>query len=161
MTVHDNASLLESFYKSFQQKDGDGMADCYHADIRFSDPVFVNLEGEQAGGMWRMLCARAADLEVEFSGIEADDEQGKAHWEARYTFSKTGRKVHNRIDARFRFRDGKIIEHLDHFDFWRWSRMALGPIGLLLGWSPIVRNKVRRQSAALLKSYLERQGTQQ
>ncbi len=28
---------------------------------------------------------------VVFSGIEEDEEKGKAHWEAHYTFSQTGR----------------------------------------------------------------------
>ncbi len=41
--------------------------------------------------------------------------RGSARWEAVYPFSETGRIVHNRIRAEFRFRDGKIIEHRDHF----------------------------------------------
>lgn len=152
--MHPNASLIESFYRGFQKQDAAAMGACYHANVRFSDPVFPDLEGERARGMWRMLCARAPDLKIEFDAVEADDERGQAHWEASYTFSKTGRRVHNRIDASFRFKDRLIIEHRDVFDFWRWSRMALGPIGLFLGWSPIVRNKVRRQSAAVLSQFL-------
>jgi hypothetical protein len=58
--------------------------------------------------------------------------------------------VVNEIDASMRFEDGLIIEHRDSFDFWKWSRMALGPSGLLLGWTPMVRNKVRAQSKLML-----------
>ena len=74
--------------------------------------------------------------------------------EATYTFAATGRRVHNVIDAEFRFENGLIIEHTDRFDFWRWSRMALGAPGMLLGWTPIVRNKVRGQARAGLDAFL-------
>src|SRR5262245_28467462 len=126
------------------------MAACYHADVEFSDEVFPLLRGRRAGDMWRMLCSRSQDLELEFRDVRADDESGGAHWDARYTFSRTRRRVWNRIDATFAFRDGKIARHVDRFDFWRWSRQALGPTGLLLGWTPIVKNAVRRQAAAQL-----------
>ena len=52
--------------------------------------------------------------------------------------------------AAFRFEDGLIIDHRDSFDFWKWTRMALGVPGTLLGWSPIVQGKVRKQSKLLL-----------
>lgn len=93
-----------------------------------------------------------------FSETQADDTVGKVHWEATYIFSATGRKVHNRIDASFRFQDGKIIRHHDSFSFWRWSSMALGPVGTLLGWSPLVKNKVRRQAAQNLEKYIQKLG---
>ena len=64
----------------------------------------------------------------------------------------------NRIDASFRFEDGKIIEHTDVFDLWAWSRMALGLPGVLLGWSPIVRNKVRGQAGGQLERFMSKNG---
>lgn len=152
--MHPNAALIQSFYEAFQRCDGATMAAAYHPDASFSDPVFPDLKGPEVGGMWKMLTGRAADLKVEFSGIEADDQGGKAHWEAWYTFSATGRKVHNVIDATFTFRDGRILTHVDVFDFWRWSRQALGTPGLLLGWSPVVKNKVRDQAGRGLKKFL-------
>jgi ketosteroid isomerase-like protein len=144
----DNAAVIASFYDAFGRRDAEAMVACYHPEVRFSDPVFLDLRGPHAGNMWRMLCERAADLEIEASDISADESSGRAHWEARYTFSATGRPVHNRIEARFRFEDGQIIEHRDAFPLWRWTRMALGPAGTLLGWSPLVQNKVRAQAAA-------------
>lgn len=144
--MHPNAQLIETFYRSFQKRDAEAMAACYHKDIVFSDPVFPNLEGERAPSMWRMLCARGKDLQLEFSKVQADDTRGSAHWEAHYTFSGTGRKVHNIIDAEFEFRDGKIVRHKDKFDFWRWSRQAIGPAGVLLGWTPILLNGVRKKA---------------
>ncbi len=107
--------------------------------------------------MWAMLCARGKDLAVEWRDVRADDRAGSAHWEARYTFSATGRPVHNVIDAEFTFRDGRIATHVDRFDFWRWSRMALGMKGALLGWSPLVRNAVRRQARRGLDAWIARE----
>lgn len=152
--MHAHAKLIETFYTAFQQRNGDAMAACYHPEIRFSDPVFPDLQGEQAGAMWRMLTARGKDLTLEFSDVHADDETGRAHWDASYTFSATGRHVDNHIDASFRFRDGKIVEHHDVFDLWAWSRQALGLPGLLLGWSPLVKNKVRATAGAGLEAFM-------
>lgn len=95
-------------------------------------------------------------LTLEVSGIGADDTRGRAHWDARYTFSATGRKVLNRIDAAFEFRDGRIVRHVDRFDFWRWSRQALGLPGLLLGWSAALREKVRARAAKGLADFKAR-----
>lgn len=156
--MHANEELLQRFYSAFQKGDGEIMAACYDPDGHFSDPVFTDLSGKQAGAMWQMLCGRAKDLEVEFSDISADDDSGRAHWEAHYTFTATGRKVHNRIDASFEFRDGKIVEHRDVFDFWAWSRMALGVPGLLLGWTPVIRGKVQRTARRQLDAYMEKHG---
>ena len=83
--------------------------------------------------MWRMLAGRAADLRVESSAFTASDTTGSAHWEAWYTFTATGRPVHNVIDAEFAFAGGGITRHVDRFDLYRWSRQALGARGVLLG----------------------------
>ncbi|HEX8059406.1 MAG TPA: nuclear transport factor 2 family protein, partial [Cyclobacteriaceae bacterium] len=85
-----------------------------------------------------------------------NDQSGSALWEAWYSFSRTGRQVHNIIDAKFEFRDGLIYKHHDHFAFWRWSRQALGTSGTLLGWSPVVRNKVRETARRSLDKFMQR-----
>lgn len=154
--MHPNAQLIERFYRAFQQRDAEAMAACYAPDVVFSDPAFGELRGAEAGDMWRMLCGRAKDLSVRYSDVVADDVRGSARWEADYLFSQTGRTVHNRIEAGFEFRDGLIAVHRDRFDMWRWSRQALGLPGVLLGWSPVVRNKVRRQARAGLEAFRRR-----
>ncbi len=151
--MHPNEELIETFYASFQKLDAEAMLRCYHADIRFSDPVFPNLSASEVRAMWRMLCKQAKNFELTFADIGADDRTGKARWEARYDFSATGRRVHNRIAAEFEFRDGKIIKHTDTFDFWKWSRMALGPAGILLGWTPLLRRKVQKQAGERLARF--------
>ncbi len=156
--VSTHAQLIEQFYTSFAAQDAEGMIACYHPEVHFTDPVFVDLDAQQAAGMWRMLCSRAQDFSLEHSAVNVDGDRGSAHWEARYVFSGTGRRVHNVIDAEFRFADGKIIDHRDHFDFYRWSRQALGPAGIVLGWTPLVRKKVRAQARAGLDAFLADNG---
>ncbi len=154
--MHPNAEAITRFYTAFARRDAEGMAAEYHADVRFSDPVFQDLRGDRARAMWRMLAGRAKDIALEFRDVEADDATGRAHWEARYTFSATGRKVHNVIDARFVFKDGKILEHIDTFDLWRWAGMALGPSGKLLGWAPFVQKGIRKRAIEGLDAFLAR-----
>jgi ketosteroid isomerase-like protein len=154
--MHPNEALLHRFYTAFQTCDTAGMQVCYHPDVVFSDPAFGELRGGDVGAMWTMLCTRAKDLEIAFSGVSADAESGKAHWDARYTFTQTGRRVHNAIDASFRFRDGLIVRHDDRFPFWRWARQALGPAGLVLGWTPLLQAKVRKNARAGLAAYLRK-----
>ena len=150
--MHPHAQLIERFYAAFAKRDWAGMVACYHPEVHFSDQVF-DLHGADAGMMWRMLASNGRDLRIDVSGIEADDRAGRAHWDASYTFSATGRRVFNRIDASFGFRDGLIVRHVDRFNFWAWSRQALGPSGVLLGWSGFLKDKVRAQAARSLEGF--------
>jgi ketosteroid isomerase-like protein len=154
-----NAELIERFYTAFARSDGATMAACYAPGARFSDPVFVDLRDEQPGAMWRMLTGRAKNLEVTLSEHEASDSRGSAHWLADYTFS-TGRRVHNDVRAEFRFERGLIAEHRDSFSFYAWARQALGPVGLALGWTPVLRGKVQRQARQGLDEFLAQAGEQ-
>jgi ketosteroid isomerase-like protein len=150
--AHPNDELIQRFYEAFDRHDGDTMAAAYTDDARFSDPVFPDLRGREPGAMWRMLTGRSKDLRVELAEHEADDTTGSAHWIAHYTYE--GRPVVNDIRATFRFRDGKIAEHDDVFSFPRWARQALGPAGLLLGWTPLLRAAVRKKARQGLDAFL-------
>src|ERR1700744_2096620 len=75
---HPNDELIERFYAAFARRDGDGMAECYAPSARFSDPVFVDLTGEEPGAMWRMLTGRSKDLVVTLRDHEADEAEGRA-----------------------------------------------------------------------------------
>jgi ketosteroid isomerase-like protein len=152
----EHVQLIERFYGAFDEGDGNTMASCYSARVRFSDPVFPDLRGDRAGAMWRMLTASPGLLRIELLEHQADDAQGSAHWRAHYTFSETGRPVVNDVHASFRFEDGLIAEHRDEFSFHRWARQALGLVGLLLGWTPLLRSAVRRKAAARLGEFASR-----
>ncbi|MGH1336347.1 MAG: nuclear transport factor 2 family protein [Aureispira sp.] len=146
-------NTIEKFYTAFQQLDAQSMVACYHDDVEFEDPAFGLLKGEDAKDMWRMLCANAKDFKLEFSAIQQNGETGKAHWEARYIFSRTGRSVHNIIDATFELKDGLIIKHHDQFNLRRWAGQALGFKGSLLGGTKFFQNKLQAQTNGLLTKY--------
>ena len=151
--MHPHETLVREFYAAFARKDAEGMARCYHPEVFFSDTVFPSLRGPEAGDMWRMLLARATDLEVTLDEAWGNSQGGQAKWTARYTFSKTGRKVVNRISALFAFRDGLIVRHHDSFPFWPWAAQALGPAGKVLGWFPPLKWKVRKEAARGLEKF--------
>ncbi|MEZ5462294.1 nuclear transport factor 2 family protein [Dokdonella sp.] len=153
MTAADNQATLERFHAAFASRDGQVMSDCYHEQARFTDPVF-SLTGPEIGAMWRMLCSRGKDLRIESSNLCATATEGSADWQAWYTFSTTGRSVHNIVASEYRFENGKILVQADRFDFWRWSRQALGPAGALLGWSPLLRNKARATARKALDQFI-------
>jgi hypothetical protein len=154
VTDRSNEALLDEFYGAFARRDGAAMARCYAPGAAFSDPVFVGLRGEAVGGMWRMLTSQADDLAIEVLSRQADDVAGSGHWVARYTFTQTGRAVVNRVRSKFHFAGGLIIDQVDDFDFYRWSRQALGWKGQLLGWTPMLQGSVQRRARSGLGRFL-------
>lgn len=157
MTTRDNAALVERFYEAFAKRDHTVMATCYAPTAHFSDPVFTSLDGERIGAMWRMLCLRGKDLRVECGPISCASDRCTTTWHAWYTFSGTGPMVHNIVDASFAIANGRIVQHTDTFDLYRWARQALGIKGVLLGWSPLVQNAIRRQGAQGLDKFVARE----
>ena len=109
--------------------------------------ALVREHGDRARGLVLRL------LKMGGPDIDADDATGRAHWVATYTFAATGRRVVNRVDATFVFRDGLIREHRDRFDLHRWMRQALGWKGLLLGWLPAAQASVRTQARRALEAW--------
>lgn len=158
--MHPNQATLHQFYTAFAALEPDSMAQCYAGDVEFADEVFTLHGSTEVMGMWRMVCDAVRskgreDWKLVVSDVTADASSGTAHWDASYRFSATGRMVQNRIDASFRFDpEGKIVQQRDCFDFWSWSRQALGAPGVLLGWTPFLRAKVRQQAGAGLRKYL-------
>lgn len=153
--MNSNEQLIHHFYTCFKNKDFKGMQDCYADDATFSDAVFKNLNTKQVKAMWQMLIVKGKDLRLEFKDISAADNSAKAHWDAFYTFSATGKKVVNRIDASFEIRDGKIVKHYDNFSFYAWARQALGVTGVLLGWTSFLNKKVSAQAMKNLENFMK------
>lgn len=152
MSAEANRETIERFYAAFGECNGAAMTACYTPDARFRDPAFGDLHGADVGAMWRMLTSRATDLKIELHEHDADGETGAAHWVARYTFS-TGRAVVNDIQAKFRFADGLIADHVDDFDFRNWAKQALGPSGHLVALLPPLRRKARAQALDQLERF--------
>lgn len=149
----DNQALINKFYDSFAALDAEGMTGCYHKDIVFQDPAFGILEGERAANMWRMLCSSQKKMGNNFKVSYSILSENSAHWEAFYTFSKTGRKVHNRIDAHFQFKEGLIVKHTDSFNLRKWAKQALGFKGALIGGTSFFKNQLQRQTNHLLDKF--------
>ena len=104
--MHPNAQTLQRFYTAFSQLDHATMAVCYAPNATFDDEAFSLKGRDEVGGMWRMLCTASQKPEARphwklaFSGIEADAQGGRAHWEADYLFGATKRTVLNVKDQR-------------------------------------------------------------
>ena len=154
--MNSNIQLVEKFYTAFQQLDSTAMNSCYSDDIVFFDPVFGLLRGPEATSMWEMLCKNANNFSLTYGNIIAlDEEYCTCDWIARYTFSKTGRQVINKVKANMRFAEGKIIEHSDGFSVHQWSRQAFGITGVLLGWNSIFQNKIKNTAKKNLLRFME------
>lgn len=155
--MNPNEDLITKFYTAFSNSDLETMVQCYHTDIEFKDPAFGILKGDEVPAMWELLILKGkGQIKIEFSGVNANAEKGTVKWIASYNFSKTNRKVINKIDTNFEFKDGLIIRHTDSFDIWRWSQQALGLPGYLLGWTPFLQKKIQRESTCLLKKFSEK-----
>jgi hypothetical protein len=148
---------IERFYKAFAELDSKTMAACYAQDASFEDPVFQLRGRTHVGGMWAMLCAAVKKSGRNDWKLEVRDiTDHSAHWEPTYRFSATGHLVRNVIDAEFDFdSQGLIRRHRDRFDFWRWSRQALGVTGWLFGWTGWLKRKVQRTATRNLAKHIQ------
>lgn len=61
-------------------------------------------------------------------------------------------------NAEFEFKDGKIINHIDKFDLYRWSKQALGFNGFLFGWTILFKKKLNAQTNKLLSDFEQNYG---
>jgi len=147
------AAVVDRFYEAFARGDAQDMAACYHRSATFEDPAFGPLDREATCAMWAMLLARSTDLAVTHRVPSEAGLVVRAHWEARYTFARTGRFVHNRIEATFTLEEGLIRTHRDRFSFWTWARQAFGLPGLLLGWTPWFQGRVRSEALRVLATW--------
>lgn len=150
----ENHELIKAFYQAFQNRDFQTMQNCYSDHAVFNDEVFVDLDAKHVRAMWEMFCVQGRNLQIEFSDILADEQKGSASWKANYTFSKTGQNVTNHIQANFCFSNGKIVKHTDRFNFYNWTKQALGITGFLLGWTSFLKNKVRKEGLNSLTNYM-------
>ena len=149
-------SVARNFYTAFQQKDAKGMIENYHQDLQFEDPAFGKLSYHETCAMWQMLCAGATDLTIEYAIMKSEDQYIETRWVAEYSFSKTKRFVRNDILAQMKFKDGKIIQHTDIFDLYKWAKQALGLQGWLLGGTALFRKKMHEQTKRQLANYMEK-----
>lgn len=155
--MHPNTEIINQFYTAFANGDAVLMNECYHEDVQFEDPAFGQLKGQRAFKMWEMLLSNpGTELQISFDQVRANESHGSARWVATYKFGKKKRPVINEIQAKFEFRDGKIIQHQDHFNLWKWSKQALGLTGFLLGWSGFWKRKIQKTTQVRLNHYISK-----
>lgn len=153
----DKSSVIDQFYNAFAQQDASTMNSLYHEDVVFKDPAFGELTGDEAKAMWTMLLQRAqGNLHVTHQNVQVDGDHGSAQWIANYAYGPKKRAVENHVTANFVFKDGKIWRHTDEFDVWKWSRMALGLPGTLLGWTPFLKSKIQKGARAQLTKWMKK-----
>ena len=155
--MQTNADIISKFYTSCQKLVYTTMISCYSDDVVFSDPAFGLLRGDEVKYMWEMLCTNAKDFSLTFSNIQLlDEEYATCNWVASYTFSKTGKKVVNRIKTFMKLKDGKIIEHSDAFRLSTWAAQALGLKGQLFGWMGWMKRKIQQNARKSLIQFIEK-----
>jgi len=151
-----NDAVVRRFYDAFARGDAVAMNACYAPDIEFSDPVFGELRGDLARAMWTMLCGGLRDFSLTYEVLESVGETVRGRAIATYLYSATGRNVRNEITGTFVCRDGAIVRQDDVFDLWKWSAQALGPAGMLLGWTPMMKKKIRTMATGRLEKFINR-----
>ena len=146
--------LVTAFYEAMKVRDYTAMASLYAVNAVFTDSVFPSLSGFEAGKMWEMLLRGAKDMELDYKILDHGKDKARVRWVARYTFSKTGRKVRNEVISTFELLDGKILTQRDRFHFRKWARQALGFFPWLLGFTGVTQKKVQETAERGLNDFI-------
>lgn len=154
-----DSETVYHLYECLQERNVEGMLSCYHPKVKFSDPVFGDLEGERVFYMWRMLMSRIdPDSKIEITSVYALNSRATCKWTADYVFGKSKRKIHNEIKSDFKFKDNRIIEQTDFFNLWKWTKQAIGLGGHLFGWTYSMHKMIVKQNKEYLDYYIEKHG---
>lgn len=150
----DSEELAHRFYSAFQKKDFETMNKCYDEKAQFTDPAFGDLNAKQTKAMWHMLCTRAFDLEINYRILQSKPDFVKVEWIAEYTYTTYQTQVRNVVTSNIKLENGLIVDQKDSFNFWKWSRQALGFTGLYLGWTPMLKSTVRKSVHKTLDKFI-------
>lgn len=158
-------ALLRQFYAHFERGEAAACIALLHPQARFTDHLIQARQGAELRALLGMLChtrpgvpldRRFAVSRVELTGPTT----ATVHWTADYTFAPTGRRLHNVITTPFEFEgpapEARIVAYEDQFDLPLWHRQAFGPIGVLLGHTPLLTALVRRAIDGRLRRYRAR-----
>ena len=145
--MHSHTEVLTRLFTALDRHDHEAMAACYAENARFRDIAFKLQGRTRIHAMWHMICD--GDIKTTFKIDEVDDRTGFVTVVDDYTFRAKGRKVHNVIQSRFRFKDGSIVEQQDSCDSRQWASMAIGGVGgFLAGRIPRLRRRGSDSSSA-------------
>lgn len=160
-----NKEIVEGFLGSYQKHDFPAMHNTLHPDVTFSDFAF-DISGREVQAMWHWFCVpygpRKEPVEVpEFELLKSDNESVLAKYRVRYLYGEKQRPVDYFIDARFKFRNDKIVEQRDTFSNiseYEFAKMAFGFPLALLAPTPILRASVRKKAGEKLRQFMDANG---
>jgi len=151
------ADVLNTFLRALAQRDVEAMIRCYTTTATYHSPIFPQVEGDTLTATWQWFCAKAPDLTMVVDEQAFEANTARVQWTATYTFPKTGRPVVQVTDSIFVFEGPQLCRHEDRFDLHRWSHMALGPLGRVLGGRRWLQRSLQRAAAERVARFQERQ----
>lgn len=127
--AHGALATADAFYAAFAARDSATMSSLYAPNVRFHDPLFGNLHGNQVMAMWNAISPAANPYHVKPSAASNPKDLGggryQVHvtWEANYGIY--GRAIHNHSETTLVIENGKIVEQRDAWDLHAWAAQAL------------------------------------
>lgn len=142
----NSKEIAIKFYDAFSVANIDVLKQLYDKKLIFNDNIFVNLDYNETISMWSSLLVGNKNMSIKYEIKKYSEKYVEVEWIADYLFTSTNRNVKNIILAKMEIDQGKIINHTDNFDFYKWSQMAFGITGVLIGWTSFFKNKVRTEA---------------
>ena len=142
----NSKEIAIKFYDAFSVANIDVLKQLYDKKLIFNDNIFVNLDYNETISMWSSLLVGNKNMSIKYEIKKYSEKYVEVEWIADYLFTSTNRNVKNIILAKMEIDQGKIINHTDNFDFYKWSQMAFGITGVLIGWTSFFKNKVRTET---------------
>ncbi|MFA5899664.1 MAG: nuclear transport factor 2 family protein [Hyphomicrobium sp.] len=134
--------VTEGLFLALRRRDATGVAACYDQDAVFSSPIIGDVRGADVEALWRAIFAATCDSTLSFTIVDLGLTSARVEGIAKYSLLASGRSVTSRFNSALHIRDLRVMQHDDNFDAWAWASMALGPTGLLLGWSKAWRRRM-------------------
>jgi hypothetical protein len=146
--------IISKLYTAMANGETLTIEECYAPSVKFYDPVFGVLKGNDVSLMWKMLLQSArGKIKMNYTIIKSTEYVGSTRLTIVYNFGKNNRKIENIIHSEFHFKDGLIIKQNDDFDIWKWSKQAFGLSGVLFGWTGYMQKKINEKALLSLKKY--------
>ena len=142
----NSKEIAIKFYDAFSAANIDVLKQLYDKKLIFNDNIFVNLDYNETISMWSSLLVGNKNMSIKYEIKKYSEKYVEVEWIADYLFTSTNRNIKNIILAKMEIDQGKIINHTDNFDFYKWSQMAFGITGVLIGWTSFFKNKVRTEA---------------
>ncbi|WP_342269364.1 nuclear transport factor 2 family protein [Spiroplasma endosymbiont of Aspidapion aeneum] len=148
--------IINEFYSAFKKGDYQKMNSLYGEDIIFNDSIFKDLDYLQVTSMWEMLLSKKEEskFSIEYEVLLDHNDEYYVMWSAHYLFGPKRRKVSNIVKSEMVIKDKKIALHTDVFDFYKWSKQAIGIASILFGKRKFFHNKICSVANKNLMNYI-------